>query len=53
MDLAYQAAYECKLNYGKSAEIIGSVGSYATALSDASEYNGHYVDEVEKSVRSC
>ncbi|VDD88046.1 unnamed protein product [Enterobius vermicularis] len=50
VDLAYQAAYECKLNYGKSAEIIGSVGSYATALSDASEYNGHYVDEVEKSV---
>ncbi|VDK44882.1 unnamed protein product [Anisakis simplex] len=27
-------------------EIVGSIGPFATTLSDCSEYNGHYVDEV-------
>lgn len=50
VDLANKAVMECENDHQCAIEVVGSVGSYATALSDCSEYNGHYVDEIDESV---
>lgn len=50
VELALQAVSESQGSCKRPVEIIGSVGSYSTALCDCSEYNGHYVDEVEQRV---
>ncbi|KHN70968.1 Homocysteine S-methyltransferase 1 [Toxocara canis] len=46
VSLAHRAVVES--NVEREIEIFGSVGPYATALSDGSEYNGHYVDEISE-----
>ncbi|VDM39414.1 unnamed protein product [Toxocara canis] len=48
VSLAHRAVVES--NVEREIEIFGSVGPYATALSDGSEYNGHYVDEISEEV---
>uniref|UniRef100_A0A0N5ARJ2 Hcy-binding domain-containing protein n=1 Tax=Syphacia muris TaxID=451379 RepID=A0A0N5ARJ2_9BILA len=47
VELAIKAVNESGTS---EVEVIGSVGPYATTLSDCSEYNGHYVDEVSETV---
>uniref|UniRef100_A0A915PES4 C2 domain-containing protein n=1 Tax=Setaria digitata TaxID=48799 RepID=A0A915PES4_9BILA len=48
VSLAKQAVKECSVQ--EKVKIFGSVGPYGVILHDGSEYNGHYVDEIEEQV---
>ncbi|VDM96011.1 unnamed protein product [Thelazia callipaeda] len=48
VSIAKQAAEE--LSALQRIKIVGSVGPYGVTLHDGSEYNGHYVDELEEQI---